>query len=70
MLPVSVAVHDLDHLAVALHIAALGKRRHRFNASFHFREHECALQLGIRGAVYFAARFALGTEEVTQCKAS
>src|SRR5262245_61061639 len=66
----AVAGHDLDHLAITLHVATPSKRRPGFNGCFHFREQQRALQLGIAVAVYFAPWFTLGTQQVTECQAS
>jgi hypothetical protein len=64
----AVALHYLDHLAVALDIAASLKFRDRLDDRLHLRKDQRGLELIVSRRVAFAARLALGAEQMAQRK--
>src|SRR5262249_52315496 len=65
----AVALHYLDHLAVALDITAGLKFGACFDDRLHLGEDQRGLELVVGGGVDLTARFAFGAEEMTQGEA-
>ena len=62
----AVALHYLDHFAVALDIAAALEFRDRLDDRFHLGEDQSGLQLVVGARIDFAARLAFRAQQMTQ----